>query len=446
MARQVVPLTDTKCEAARYNPDGGKKLSDGGGLFLLLNPSGSKSWRMKYTRPGDRKEDSLVIGSYPSTTLKMARKRREEVKELLAQGIDPKSHLREQQARLKADHENSFEAVARLWHKAEAKKKKWSEDYTTTYLERMEANLFQALGRRPVTSLKTRDLIQPVRKIEERGALELAQRMQQAICRVMRYAVQQGLIDSNPALDLAGNSSSPKVKHHPALPEERLPEFLIKLEGYSGRSPVTRLAVQIALMVFIRSSELRFARWQEIDLERSIWTVPASREPIANLEGKRVVPHSYRGSKMREEHLVPLSRQVVRLLREVYEITGRQELVFPGSGKNGKCVLSENTINSALRRLGFNTKTDVCGHGFRSMANGALRQSKLWQSDAIRLQMSHRERNSVEAAYIHSAEFIEERRQMMQWWSDYLDANRQERVTPYDFAHPRLRAVAIRRA
>lgn len=434
MARQVVPLTDTKCEAARYNPDGGKKLSDGGGLFMLLHPSGSKSWRMKYTRPGDRKEDSLVIGSYPSTTLKMARKRREEVKELLAQGVDPKSYLREQQARLKADHENSFEAVARLWHKAEAKKKKWSEDYTVTYWERMEANIFPDLGRRPVASLKTRDLIQPVRKIEERGALELAQRMQQAICRVMRYAVQQGLIDSNPALDMVGNSSAPKVKHHPALAMERLPEFLTKLEGYSGRSPLTRLALQIALRVFIRSSELRFARWEEIDLERQLWTIPSERKPIADAEGKRLVAHSYRGSKMRDEHLVPLSRQVVALLQDVYEITGRQELVFPGSGKNGKCVLSENTLNAALRRMGYDTKTEVCGHGFRTMANGSLRQAKLWQKDAVERQMSHKERNSVEAAYLHAADFLEERRQMMQWWADYLDANRQHHVTPYNFA------------
>lgn len=446
MARQTLPLTDTKCSAARYNPSHqGNKLADGGGLYLLLKPSGSKVWRMKYYRP-DGKEDLLVIGQYPAVTLKQARQRRDEAKALLAQGIDPKAHQREQQERLRAEHENTFEVVARAWHVVEEKKGKWSADYAKLYMQRMEADLFPDLGHRLIAELKTRDLIKPVKKIEERGALELAQRQQQAICRVMRYAVQIGLIDSNPGLDLIGYATGRKTKHYPALPLARLPEFLGKVNGYNGRTPLTRLAIQLKLLVFIRSSELRFARWSEIDLEQATWTVPRSREVITRA-GQVSLPDSGRGSKMRDEHLVPLSRQAVVILREIHELTGRQELIFVGSGKNGKCVLSENTINAALRRLGYDTEREVCGHGFRTMANGALKQSRIWQHDAIRLQLSHKERNSVEAAYLDGIEFIEERRLMMQWWADYLDANLERHITPYDYAQPKdEKVVDIKRA
>jgi len=437
MARQVTPLTDTKCEAARYSPSGkGNKLADGGGLFLLLKPTGSKSWRMKYLRPGG-KEDLLVIGDYPAVTLKMARQQREEAKALLARGMDPKEQRREDEIVRQQELGNTFETVARAWHKIMSAK--WSPDYAARYLQRMEAGLFPEIGRKPVASLKTRDLMQPLRKLEKKGTPGIADRMKMAITGIMRYAVQEGLIDTNPALDLVGSIAPRKTTHRPALPLERLPELLTKLEGYSGRS-LTRLAVQITLLVFIRSSELRFARWEEIDLERSLWTIPGARKPI---EG---VKHSHRGAKMQTPHLVPLSRQVVDLLRQVHQLTGRQELVFPGDHHAWK-PMSENTVNAALRRMGYDSKTEVCGHGFRTMACGALVQSSLWQEDAVERQMSHQERNSVRLAYTHAAEFMQERRLMMQWWADYLDTNRQQHVTPYDYAHPKdEKVVGIKRA
>lgn len=434
MARQVTPLSDTKCEAARYSPSGkGNKLSDGGGLFLLLKPSGSKSWRMKYLRPSGE-EDTLVIGDYPAVTLKMARLRREEAKALLAQDVDPKEQLREDKIVRQQELGNTFEVVARAWHKINSVK--WSPDYAERYLRRMEACLFLEIGRKPVTSLKTRDLIKPIRKQEENNFPVLAERLKMAITGVMRYAVQEGLIDTNPALDLVGIVAPRKTKHRPALPLERLPELQARIESDSGRA-LTRLAVQITLLVFIRSSELRFATWGEIDLDRSMWTIPGERQPI---EG---VKHSQRGSKMGEPHLVPLSRQVIELLRQVSVLTGRYELIFPGEHHMWK-PMSENTINSALRRMGYDTKVEVCGHGFRTMACGALIQSGLWQKDAVERQMSHMERNSVRSAYTHAADFMQERQLMMQWWADYLEINRNKYFTPYDYAQLRIQKIMER--
>lgn len=437
MARTVVPLTDPKCEAARYSPDGkGNKLADGSGLYLLLKPSGSKSWRLKYTRPGGQ-EDTLVIGDYPAVRLKQARLEREKARALLASGKDPKAQQREEEIVRQQAQGNTFETVARAWHKARAAK--LSPDYAARMLKRMEDNLFPEIGRRPVSELKTRDLMLPLQKIEKREAPVVAERMKQAITGVMRHAVQHGLIDSNPALDLAGSIAPRETVHRPALPLARLPELQQRIEAYSGRT-LTRLATQLALLTFVRSSELRFARWSEIDFKHSLWTIPGERKA---LEG---VKFSQRGAKMRTAHLVPLSRQAVAVLRLIKELSGRFDLVFPGEGSSG-APLSEGTINKALQRMGYDSKTEVCGHGFRTMACGALVQSGLWQEDAVERQMSHQERNSVRLAYTHAAEFMQERRLMMQWWADYLDANRQQHVTPYDYAHPKdEKVVEIKRA
>lgn len=431
MARTVVPLTAPKCDAHKYNPNGGNKLADGGGLYLEAMPTGRKSWRMKYYRPNGGNEDRLVFGDYPAVGLKAARDAREKAKSLLAQGIDPKEQQREDEIAKQQAQGNTFEVMARAWHKIMTAK--WSPDYAARVLQRMEVGLFPEIGRKPVASLKTRDLMLAVQKIEKKGTSDIANRMQMAITNIMRYAVQEGLIDTNPALDLVGRVVPRETKHRPALPLERLPEFQTRIDGYTGRL-LTRLAVQITLLVFIRSSELRFARWEEIDFDRALWTIPGERELI---EG---VKHSHRGSKMRTTHLVPLSSQVLDLLQQVHRLTGDHELVFPGDHKAWK-PMSENTVNAALRRIGYDTKSEVCGHGFRTMACGSLIQSGLWQEDAVERQMSHQERNSVRLAYTHAAEFIQERRLMMQWWADYLDANRAVHVTPYDFANHNIATV-----
>lgn len=425
MARTVTPLSDSKCESARYTPGGKTKLFDGGGLFLLLKPSGSKSWRMKYNSPNG-KEDLLVFGDYPAIGLKAARNLRQAAKELLAKDIDPKSQQREDAFLKHQAAGNTFEAVARDWHSKRASK--LSPDYAARMLKRLEDNLFPEIGRRPVSELKTCDLMLPLQKIERREAPVIAERMKQAITGVMRHAVQHGLIDSNPALDLGGVIKTRQSRHRPALPLDRLPELQHRIESYSGRE-LTRLATRLTLLVFIRSSELRFARWEEIDFDRAMWTIPGERKPI---EG---VKHSQRGAKMGTPHLVPLSRQAMSVLKRLHELSGRFDLVFPGEGSSG-APLSEGTINKALQRMGYDTKEEVCGHGFRTMACGALVQSGLWQEDAVERQMSHQERNGVRQAYVHQAEYLQERRLMMQWWADFLETNRQKSHSPYDFGHP----------
>lgn len=423
MARTVIPLTDPKCEAARPR-ENDYKLFDGQGLYLLVKPSGVKTWRLKYTKP-DGRAGLATFGNYPAVGLKAARTRRADAMALLALKIDPIEHARQSKIEDANARANTFRALALEWHGACARK--WSPGHAATVLRRIETHLLPALGERPVAELKTRDLLAPLKAAEKRDTLETAGRLRQYMTGIMRMAVQQGHIDFNPAVDLQGATATRKTVHRPALPFERLPELLQRIDSDSGR-PLTRLAVQLTLLVFIRSSELRFARWGEVDTGRSMWEIPGEREQI---EG---VKNSHRGSKMNTPHLVPLSRQALGALDEIRQLTGRFDLVFAGDHHHWK-PMSENTVNKALRRMGYDTKVDVCGHGFRSMACSALVESGLWSKDAVERQMSHQERNTVRAAYIHKAEHLEERRLMVQWWADYLDANRERHVTPYDFAH-----------
>ncbi len=437
MARTVLPLSDSKCEAAKPRAKD-YKLFDGQGLFLLVKPSGVKTWRFKFPRP-DGREGLATFGNYPALGLKAARECRAAALELLAQGKDPIEQARQEKAEAAAATTNTFEAQAREWHAASALK--WKPAHAATVLRRMEQHLFPTLGARPIAELKTRDLLAPLKTAEQRDTLELASRLRQYVTAIMRRAVQHGVIETNPANDLQGATATRKAAHRPALSPERLPELLARLDAYNGRK-LTKIAVELSLLVFIRSSELRFARWDEIDFKRALWTIPGQREAI---EG---VKHAQRGAKMGTPHLVPLSHQASALLAEACQLTSRFDLIFPGDHQHWK-PMSENTVNAALRRMGYDTKTEVCGHGFRAMACSALIESGLWSRDAVERQMSHQERNSVRAAYIHKAEHMEERRLMCQWWADYLDACRQQFLTPYEFANAGKDAgnvVAIKRA
>lgn len=254
----------------------------------------------------------------------------------------------------------------------------------------------------------------------------MASRLQQRTTAIMRYAVQSGLLDYNPAQEMVGAVASSNRQHRAALELKRIPELLQRIDSYTGR-PLTRLAVELTLLVFIRSSELRFARWTEIDFETSMWTIPAQREAI---EG---VKHSQRGSKMRTIHLVPLSRQALHILEQIKTFSDDHELIFIGD-HNPRKPMSENTVNKSLRVMGYDTQVEVCGHGFRTMACSSLIESGLWSRDAVERQMSHMELNSVRAAYIHKAGHLDERKLMLQWWADFLDANRKSVITPFDYA------------
>ncbi len=317
--------------------------------------------------------------------------------------------------------EKVFKNVALAWHKSN---RKWSQNTADRLLASLNNHIFPVIGNLPVSELKPRHFIDLLKGIEEKGLLEVASRTRQHLSNIMRHAVHQELIDTNPAANLGGVTTPPVRRHYPALPLERLPELLERIGAYHQGSELTRHAVLLMLHVFIRSSELRFARWSEIDFTNRVWTIPATREPIIG------VRYSGRGAKMRMPHIVPLSEQSIAILKQIKDITGNNELIFPGDHNPYK-PMCENTVNKALRVMGYDTKKDICGHGFRAMACSALMESGLWAKDAVERQMSHQERNTVRMAYIHKGEHLEARKAMMQWWSDYLEACRESYAPPY---------------
>ncbi|MEB2416693.1 tyrosine-type recombinase/integrase [Citrobacter sp. R-1.5.2] len=409
-------LNDTKIRSFKPS-DKPFKISDSHGLYLLINPGGSRLWYLKYRING--KESRLGLGAYPHVSLSGARQQRDGIRKLLAQNINPaQQRIAERAAR---SPEKVFETVALGWHK---NNKKWSQNTADRLLASMRNHIFPVIGHLPVTELKPRHFIDLLKDIEAKGLLEVASRTRQHLCNVMRYAVHQGLIENNPAANLDGVTAPPVTRHYPALPLERLPELLERIDDYQQGRELTRLAVLLTLHLFIRSSELRFARWSEIDFRNRIWTIPATREALPG------VRYSGRGAKMRTPHIVPLSRQAIAILEQIKAISGHQELVFPGDHNPYK-PMCENTVNKALRLMGYSTKNDICGHGFRTMACSALMESGLWSQDAVERQMSHQERNGVRAAYIHKAEHLYARKAMMQWWSDYLHTCKNTYVPPY---------------
>ncbi|CAK5461731.1 Putative protein IntB [Escherichia coli] len=393
------------------------KVSDSHGLYLRVKPGGSRHWYLKYRISG--KESRIALGTYPAISLSDARQQREGIRKMLALNINPV----QQRAAVRGSRtpEKVFKNVALAWHKSN---RKWSQNTADRLLASLNNHIFPVIGNLPVSELKPRHFIDLLKGIEEKGLLEVASRTRQHLSNIMRHAVHQELIDTNPAANLGGVTTPPVRRHYPALPLERLPELLERIGAYHQGRELTRHAVLLMLHVFIRSSELRFARWSEIDFTNRVWTIPATREPIIG------VRYSYRGAKMRMPHIVPLSEQSIAILKQIKDITGNNELIFPGDHNPYK-PMCENTVNKALRVMGYDTKKDICGHGFRAMACSALMESGLWAKDAVERQMSHQERNTVRMAYIHKAEHLEARKAMMQWWSDYLEACRESYAPPY---------------
>ncbi|WP_340076218.1 tyrosine-type recombinase/integrase [Escherichia coli] len=393
------------------------KVSDSHGLYLRVKPGGSRHWYLKYRISG--KESRIALGTYPAISLSDARQQREGIRKMLALNINPV----QQRAAVRGSRtpEKVFKNVALAWHKSN---RKWSQNTADRLLASLNNHIFPVIGNLPVSELKPRHFIDLLKGIEEKGLLEVASHTRQHLSNIMRHAVHQELIDTNPAANLGGVTTPPVRRHYPALPLERLPELLERIGAYHQGRELTRHAVLLMLHVFIRSSELRFARWSEIDFTNRVWTIPATREPIIG------VRYSGRGAKMRMPHIVPLSEQSIAILKQIKDITGNNELIFPGDHNPYK-PMCENTVNKALRVMGYDTKKDICGHGFRAMACSALMESGLWAKDAVERQMSHQERNTVRMAYIHKAEHLEARKAMMQWWSDYLEACRESYAPPY---------------
>ncbi|HHZ5787216.1 TPA: tyrosine-type recombinase/integrase [Escherichia coli] len=409
-------LTDAKIRTLKPS-DKPFKVSDSHGLYLRVKPGGSRHWYLKYRISG--KESRIALGAYPAISLSDARQQREGIRKMLALNINPV----QQRAAVRGSRtpEKVFKNVALAWHKSN---RKWSQNTADRLLANLNNHIFPVIGNLPVSELKPRHFIDLQKGIEEKGLLEVASRTRQHLSNIIRHAVHQELIDTNPAANLGGVTTPPVRRHYPALPLERLPELLERIGAYHQGRELTRHAVLLMLHVFIRSSELRFARSSEIDFTNRVWTIPATREPIIG------VHYSGRGAKMRMPHIVPLSEQSIAILKQIKDITGNNELIFPGDHNPYK-PMCENTVNKALRVMGYDTKKDICGHGFRAMACSALMESGLWAKDAVERQMSHQERNTVRMAYIHKAEHLEARKAMMQWWSDYLEACRESYAPPY---------------
>ncbi|HAW7980733.1 TPA: integrase arm-type DNA-binding domain-containing protein [Escherichia coli] len=409
-------LTDAKIRTLKPS-DKPFKVSDSHGLYLRVKPGGSRHWYLKYRISG--KESRIALGAYPAISLSDARQQREGIRKMLALNINPV----QQRAAVRGSRtpEKVFKNVALAWHKSN---RKWSQNTADRLLASLNNHIFPVIGNLPVSELKPRHFIDLQKGIEEKGLLEVASRTRQHLSNIIRHAVHQELIDTNPAANLGGVTTPPVRRHYPALPLERLPELLERIGAYHQGRELTRHAVLLMLHVFIRSSELRFARWSEIDFTNRVWTIPATREPIIG------VHYSGRGAKMRMPHIVPLSELSIAILKQIKDITGNNELIFPGDHNPYK-PMCENTVNKALRVMGYDTKKDICGHGFRAMACSALMESGLWAKDAVERQMSHQERNTVRMAYIHKAEHLEARKAMMQWWSDYLEACRESYAPPY---------------
>jgi integrase len=385
-------LSDAKARNAkpRTRP---YKISDGEGLFLLIMPSGSKYWRLKYFFAG--KEKLLALGVYPEIELADARIRRAEARKVLAAGKDPGEAKKEASRLAILKSANSFEAVAREWF--EKRKHEWASSSAETMLDRLERHIFPKLGLRPVADITAPDVLAMLRAVENRGTLHTARRVMQLCGQIFMYAIATGRAERNPVPDLRGALGTPVVKHRSYLQAAELPAYLTKLETYDG-SRQTKLALRLLLLTFVRTIELRGSRWSEIDWDKAEWRIPVER------------------MKMKELHIVPLSSQAIAVLRDLEKLSDKRQYIFPNE-HNPATFMSENTMLYALYRMGYHSR--ATGHGFRSTASTILNEHG-FRADVIERQLAHNERDSVRAAYNH-AQYLPERREMMQWWADYLD-------------------------
>lgn len=369
------------------------KLFDGGGLYLEVTAKGSRYWRMKYRFGG--KEKRLAFGVFPIVTLAEAREMRNQAKKTLAAGGDPGEIKKEEKAIQKLNTGNTFEAIAREWHKSKADR--WSLRYRDEIIDTFEKDIFPYIGKRPIAEIKPLELLETLRKMEKRGALEKMRKVRQRCGEVYRYAIITGRAEYNPAPDLASALTPPKKQHFPFLTAEELPYFLKDLAGYTG-SMITKTATKIILLTAVRTQELRFARWQDIDLEKGVWEIPAEV------------------MKMKRPHVVPLSKQVIELFNSLKPLSGHYELVFIGRNDHRKPI-SKESVNQVIELLGY--KGRLTGHGFRHTMSTILHE-KGFNSVWIETQLAHIDKNAIRGTYNH-AQYMEGRREMMQWYADYMD-------------------------
>lgn len=391
-----MPLTNTACKNAK---PGAKpyKLTDSQGLYLEVMPHGSKLWRWKFRFNG--KEKRLAFGTYPAISLQEARELRDKARKTLTTGTDPSFAKKEEKRQRALNAGNTFESIAREWHKNNLVR--WSEGHGKTTLHRLETDIFPDIGYRPIRDISAPELLDALRVIEKRGAHEIAHRALQTCGQIFRYAIATGRADRNPAADLRGALRPSAKGHYAALDTKELPAFLRALESNDARLyRHTRLAMKLLAMTFVRTGELIKAKWDEIDLDGRQWIIPAER------------------MKMRKPHIVPLSRQAVTVLTELKEAGGNSDWVFPSQVSIRK-HMSNNTILKALERMGYKGK--ATGHGFRAVAMSSIKEDLGYRHEVVDRQLAHAPRSKVDAAYDRAA-FLTERKTMMQDWADHLDS------------------------
>jgi integrase len=404
MPRQTVPLTDIKVRNAKYIP-GKNKLFDGGGLFLLVKPTGSKLWRMKYRFGGTEK--LLSLGIYPQTTLTEARQKRAEARVLLAKEIDPGDAKKAQKA-AESEDQDTFESIAREWHLKFSPT--WAASHADKIIRRLELYIFPWVGKMPIRSVSAPQLLACLRRLENKGTLDTAHRAKQNCGQVFRYAIATGRADRDPTPDLRGALPAIHKQHYAALTDPlKVGELLRAIDGYKGGF-VTLCALRLAPLFFLRPGELRQAEWAEFDLEHATWNIPVDRLKLSTSEKVR---------RKGEFHLVPLAVQACEILQELQALTGSGRYVFP-STRTASRPMSDNTVNAALRRLGYDTKTEMTGHGFRAMARTILDEILHVRPEIVEHQLAHAVRDPLGRAYNRTTH-LPERRKMMQEWAEYLD-------------------------
>lgn len=369
------------------------KLADGAGLYLEVVPSGSRYWRMKYRFNG--KEKRMAFGVYPAVSLAQARALRDEAKKKLAEGIDPSFAKKEEKLVRDVQLNNTFQAVALEWHGT--KVSRWSEGYASDIIEAFNKDIFPYIGQQPVNEIKPLVLLNVLRRMESRGATEKAKKVRQRCSEVFRYAIVTGRAEYNPAADLTSAMSGHESKHYPFLTVEELPDFFKALSGYTG-SPLVVLAARLLILTGVRTGELRGAFWSEFDLEKAVWEIPAER------------------MKMKRPHLVPLSTQALEIVQQLKVMSGQYPLVFPGRNDPRK-TMSEASINQVFKRIGYTGK--VTGHGFRHTMSTILHEEG-FNTAWIETQLAHVDKNAIRGTYNHAL-YLEGRREMMQWYADYID-------------------------
>ena len=367
-------------------------LGDGQGLSLLIEPNGSKSWRFRYRYAG--KPKMISLGVYPTITLADARSRRDDARKLVAEGKNPSEVRKEQKIALQTESESAFEKIATEWH--QMKSAKWSAGYAADIMEAFQNDIFPYVGTRPIGEIKPLELLNVLRKIEKRGALEKMRKVRQRCSEVFRYAIATGRAEFNPAADLSSALEVHQSNHFPFLKADELPDFLRALDSYTG-SRLVQIATKLLMITGVRTIELRAALWSEFDLDNAIWEISAER------------------MKMRRSHLVPLSTQALDLLNELKMMTGNYRYVFPGRNDPNK-PMSEASINQVIKRIGYGGR--LTGHGFRHTMSTILHE-KGFDSAWIEIQLAHVDKNSIRGTYNH-AQYLEKRSSMIQWYNDYI--------------------------